>query len=165
LCSDAELPTSRDFKAICAAIPESAPIIAEFVRNYKAAPDCDLWVLNQLDRIDKHRSVTHTLVQSSGMTVAIKKEHEGNPPPIEPGAIYGIPREQIDGVWTPEEELRPGSKAYEHNQKSGYTIVKIRFGEVIADQEVIPKLWHLVGLVSGLIEKLDETIFRLEATP
>jgi hypothetical protein len=43
--------------------------------------------------------------------------------------------------------------------------VSIRFGEVLNDQEVIPKLWRFAELVSGLIDELDEKIFRLGAAP
>src|SRR6266403_2070930 len=156
LCSVQELPTSRHFKTICAARADVGPIIADFVRDYKAVPDCDLWALNQLDRVDKHRCVIHTETRSSGKTVAIRKEHEDDPPAIEPGAIYSIPQTLVDGIASPTEELRPGSMAYVHNQKSGYTVVSIRFGEVLNDQEVIPKLWRFAELVSGLIDELDE---------
>ena len=163
LCPDAALPKSRDYKTICAAIPETGPIIADFVRGYKAASECDLWALNQLDRIDKHRSVAPTVTQSSGLTLAIRKEDEDNPPAIAPGAIYSIPQEQVDGTWSPEENLRLGSKAFEHNQQSGYTVVNVRFREVLEGEEVIPKLWKFTELVSKLIDDLDEEIFRLDA--
>jgi hypothetical protein len=160
LCSVPELPTSRHFKTISAARADVGPIIADFVRDYKAVPDCDLWALNQLDRVDKHRCVIHTQTRSSGLTVAIRKEHEDDPPAIEPGALYGIPQTVVDGIASPPEELRPGSKAYVHNQTSGYTVVSIRFGEVLNDQEVIPKLWRFAELVCELIDELDEKIFR-----
>jgi hypothetical protein len=165
LCSVPELPTSSHFKTICAARADVEPIIADFVRDYKAAPDCDLWALNQLDRVDKHRCVIHTETRSSGKTIAIRKEHEDDPPAIEPGAIYSIPQTLVDGIASPKEEPRPGSKAYVHNQTSGYTVVSIRFGEVLSDQEVIPKLWRFAELVSGLIDELDEKIFGLGAGP
>jgi hypothetical protein len=164
LLPDAALPKSPDYKTICAAIPKIGPIIADFVSGYKAAPECDLWALNQLDRIDKHRFVTPTITQSSGHMVAIRKEDEDNPPPIAPGAIYGIPRELIEGAWSTEENLRPGSKAFDHNQQSGYTVVNVRFREVLDGEEVIPKLWKFTELVSKLIDDLDEEIFRLEAS-
>jgi hypothetical protein len=103
------------------------------------------------------------VTQSSGLTLAIRKEDEDNPPAIAPGAIYSIPQEQVDGTWSPEENLRPGSKAFEHNQQSGYTVVNVRFREVLEGEEVIPKLWKFTELVSKLIDDLDEEIFRLEA--
>jgi hypothetical protein len=165
LCGGSELPTSPHFKTICVARADVGPIIADFVRDYKPAPDCDLWALNQLDRIDKHRCVIDTETRSSGKRVAIIKEHEDDPPPIEPGAIYSIPQALVDGIASPKEELRPDSKAYVHNQASGYTVVSIRFGEVLNDQEVIPKLWRFAELVSGLIDELDEKIFHRGAGP
>jgi hypothetical protein len=163
LFPDAALANSADYKTICAAIPETGPIIADFVRGYKATPECDLWALNQLDRIDKHRFVAPTVTQSSGLTVAIRKEHEDNPPPIAPGAIYSIPRKQVDGVLSPEISLRPGSKAFEHNQQSGYTVVNVSFRDVLDGEEVIPRLWKFSELVTSLIDNLDAEIFRLEA--
>jgi hypothetical protein len=163
LYPDATLLTSSDYKMICAAVPQTGPIIADFVRGYKAAPDCDLWALNMLDRIDKHRFVTPTLTQSSGLTVAIRKRDEDNPPPIAPGAIYSIPQELVDGVLSPEEGFRPGSRAFEHNQQSGYTVITLRFREVLDGEDVIPKLWKFAELVTKLVHNLDEEIFRLEA--
>ena len=121
LCPDAALPKSWHYKTICAAVPETGPIIADFVRGYKAAPECDLWALNQLDRIDKHRLVTPTVTQSSGKMVAMRKEDEDDPPSIQRGAIYSIPQEVVDGIPSTKEAFRHDSKAFERNQKSGFS--------------------------------------------
>jgi hypothetical protein len=159
------LRSSPQYRLIATAIPEIAPIIFNFVRDYKADDSCLLWALNQLDRIDKHRLLIHTLTQSSSRMIAIRKEHENDPPPAEPGAIYSIPQEVIDGVPEMKQELTPGSKAYLHNQVNGYPTVDIRFGkgEILDSQPIIPTLHQLAEVVTKLVDELDARILSLEA--
>jgi hypothetical protein len=159
LASDEQLPTTKKFIMICSAIPEVGPIISRFVQGYRPSPSCDLWVLNRLDRVDKHRCVLHTETRSTGTIVAIRKEVENDPPPIELGSIYSVPQQLLSD----KEELTPGSLAYEHNQTSGFPITRIYFGDVLKDEQVIPKLWRFTERVSALIDDLDDEIFRLEA--
>ena len=78
--------------------------------------------------------------------VAIRKEDEDDPPPVEVGSLYSIPIETMNGIRSEKQELRPGSKACEHNLRNGYAIVSVSFGEVLEDEPVIPSygnLWNL----------------------
>jgi hypothetical protein len=52
----------------------------------------------------------------------------------------------MNGIRSEKQELRPGSKACEHNLRNGYAIVSVSFGEVLEDEPVIPSygnLWNL----------------------
>lgn len=155
---------SRDYGFIERVAPEAALVIADVIRPYKTGGDNRFWGLNQLDRIDKHRLLISSVLEAHSGAIAIKPEHEDDPPPIGPGPIYivGARTTHPDGtVVDNRRPTRPGSPAYIHNQSNGYPTLKIVFGEggAFEKQPVIPTLRQLAELVSGVIDTLEPLCF------
>lgn len=153
------LVASNDYQAIDRASVPHAAVILNYVKDYEAKETCLLWLLNQLNRIDKHQLLTPTLFSSSSLMIAIRPEHEDDPPPAPPGAIYGIPSSRnADGSFQAERELTPGTKAYLHNMVNGYARPDLLFAEgmLLEGQAVLPVLSRLADHVDQLVSELSE---------
>jgi hypothetical protein len=156
------LVKTGSYRRIEAISADVALFIADSIKPYKAA-NYPLWALNRLDRMDKHRLLVPTMARASHLIIAIKEEHEDNPPPdAAPGSIFmlgGITK--ADGtVAQVAREPRPGSAAWLHNQRNGYSTVNLCFGkgEVFEDRPIIPTLKQLSELVTGIIDTLEAFI-------
>jgi hypothetical protein len=109
--------------------------------------------------MDKHRLLIPTITESRHLVVAIREDHEDNPPSAPPGAIFmlvGITA--ADGtVMQVAREPRIGTRAYVHNQRNGYPSAEIKFGkgEAFEDKPIIPTLRELAELVGSIIDKLE----------
>ena len=100
-----------------------------------------------------------TITNANQLTIAIRPEHEDNPPPAPPGSVFMIPRViNAEGIVICEGgEPGPGTKAWLHNKENGYPTVEVRFGkgEVFENEPIIPTLRQLAELVSGVIDTLE----------
>ncbi len=140
-----------------------ALIIADVIKPYKTGGDARFWALNQLDRMDKHRVLVPSIVESFHAVIAIREEDEDNPPSIGPGAIF-----MLGGCTTKEgvvvsvaREPRVGTKAYIHNQNNGYATVNVMFakGDAFKNQSIVPTLRELAELVSGVVDTFETFCF------
>jgi len=149
----------KDYGFIERVAPDLALIIADIIKPYKNGGDARFFALNQLDKMDKHRVLIPSIVRHDCSVVAIREDQEENPPICAPGSIYmllGITSE--DGsVVSVAREPRPGTKAYLHNQRNGYSPIDIMFGkgEAFENQAIIPTLRELAQLVSGVVDALE----------
>jgi hypothetical protein len=140
--------------------PNLALGIADVIKPYKTNGDSRFLSLNRLDRMDKHRLLIPTITESDHRVIAIREDHEDNPPSAPPGAIY-----MLCGIIAPDgtvtqvaaREPRVGTRAYIHNQRNGYPSVEIKFGkgEAFENKPIIPTLRELAELVGSTIDKLE----------
>jgi len=147
-----------EFGRIQRVAPKLADVLADVITPYKAGND-NFWALNRLDRTDKHRTLIITMANERSFGIAIREDQEDDPPPAGPGTIYFIAtHKRADGtVLSQQRPLRPGTKAFVHNQNNGYQTVDVCFGkgEIFEDQSVIPTLKQLAELVSKTIDILE----------
>jgi hypothetical protein len=149
---------TAEYRRIERAMPLLAVVLADIIQPYKTGNPL-FWALNRLDRMDKHRVLVPTVANAMSVVVMIREDQEADPPPIGPGGIYAIGgRTRADGtIVSVAREVRPGTKAYIHNQNNGYPQVDIRFGkgEAFEDEPIIPTLRQLAELVTGVVETLE----------
>lgn len=138
-----------------------ASLIADAIKPYKTGGNAAFWTLNQLDRIDKHRTFVPVQTKREWMHTAIPDKHDL--PPVTPGTIFLLfdkERRQIP--------LTVGSPAYIYNQNNGYPTIEILFGDadIVGDNKaVIPTLHKLAQLIRETIDAFDKAVIDDIAVP
>jgi hypothetical protein len=159
------LISSAEYRRIERVAPDLALLIADEIRPYKDT-NYQLWALNRVDRMDKHRILVPTVMRSYHVVVGIREDQENDPPPVAPGTLYSVGGlRAADGtVIGGPRSPRPGTKSYIHNQNSGFPGIEISFakGEPFQGLSILPTLKQLAELVTGYVDTLQTHVERGE---
>jgi hypothetical protein len=141
------LVNSRDYRAIEAVEPDLALIIADTIKPYKTGGEAAFWALNQLDRMDKHRTLIPAISETKITVRCIDKAK----PVMEfgPGTLI---------IWPGGDLPDPGTWAHAHNERYAEPALEICFdqGEPFSHQPMIPTMHRLCELVLDTINVLQK---------
>jgi hypothetical protein len=147
------------YKLIEAIDPKLAATIGEIVLANMTGDKKLFLGLSHLDKQDKHRLIITAITHSQYLVTAIREDQEDDPPACAPGTIFMLAgSKSADGCIVREgREPSFGTRAYMHNQRSGYPTVQIKFGKggPFDDLPVIETLRQIAAVINRLIDKLE----------